>query len=195
MRGRGNGEGNSSIDSECGLTSGPTVTGPGAVPLGVAVRGECGGDPPSWFRSFRVICGLDCESRLTSGKGRPVRKTFWHKATNIRTSDVSLSIFLFSCPPPSFFDPLQESFSNHVSSAFPLLLTSTQLPYGSSGATTSGNGRRRNKGGGFQAQIAGGLGKSGNGLSSAKDFEVEADLGEIRRGNKRRRAAAAAVKV
>jgi len=47
VRGRGNGEGNSSIDSECGLTKGPTVMGPGAVPLGAAVRGECGGDPLS----------------------------------------------------------------------------------------------------------------------------------------------------
>lgn len=74
MRGRGNGEGNSSIDSECGFTSGPTVTGPGALPLGVVVRGECGGDPPSWFLSFLVICGRDCESKVTSEKRGRVRE-------------------------------------------------------------------------------------------------------------------------
>ena len=122
MRGRGNGEGNSSIDSECGLTSGPTVTGPGALPLGVAVRGEWGGDPPSWFRSFRVICGRDCESRLTSEKWVPVRKMSEREVGSVRTSDVSLSIFFFPRPSPSLFDPLQQPFSNRVPSALPLLL-------------------------------------------------------------------------
>ena len=100
-------------------------------------------------------------------------------------------------PGPVAVGPLVNPHSlsiDELPSPFPLPLTSTQLPYGSSGTTTGGNGRKRNKGGGFQAQIAGGLGKSGGGLSSAKDFEIEADLGEIRRGNKRRRAAATAVK-
>lgn len=106
VRGRGNGEGNSSIESECGLTSGPTVTGPGAVPFGVVVRGECGGDPPSWFRSFRVICGRDCESRVTSGTRRLVRESSWRGPGSVRTSNVSLSIFFFPRPSPSFFDPL-----------------------------------------------------------------------------------------
>ena len=103
-----------------------------------------------------------------------------------------------TAPGPVTVGPLVNPHSlsiDELPSPFPLPLTSTQLPYGNSGATTGGNGRRRNKGGGFQAQIAGGLGKSGGGLSSAKDFEIDADLGEIRRGNKRRRAAAAAVKV
>lgn len=101
-------------------------------------------------------------------------------------------------PGPVTMGPLVNPHSlsiDELPSPFPLPLTSTQLPYGSSGATTGNNGRRRNKGGGFQAQIAGGLGKSGGGLSSAKDFEIDADLGEIRRGNKRRRTAATAVKV
>lgn len=102
-------------------------------------------------------------------------------------------------PGPVTVGPLVNPHSlsiDELPSPFPLPLTSTQLPYGSSGVTTGGNGRRRNKGGGFQAQIAGGLGKSGSGLSSAKDVEIDADLGEIRRGNKRRRTAAtAAVKV
>ena len=103
-----------------------------------------------------------------------------------------------TAPGPVTVGPLVNPHSlsiDELPSPFPLPLTSTQLPYGSSGATTGGNGRRRNKGGGFQAQIAGGLGKSGSGLSSAKDFEIDADLGEIRRGNKRRRTAATAVKV
>lgn len=101
-------------------------------------------------------------------------------------------------PGPVTVGPLVNPHSlsiDELPSPFPLPLTSTQLPYGNSGATTGGNGRRRNKGGGFQAQIAGGLGKSGGGLTSAKDFEVDADLGEIRRGNKRRRTAATTVKV
>ena len=101
-------------------------------------------------------------------------------------------------PGPVTVGPLVNPHSlsiDELPSPFPLPLTSTQLPYGNSGTTTGSNGRRRNKGGGFQAQIAGGLGKSGSGLSSAKDFEVDADLGEIRRGNKRRRTAATAVKV
>ncbi|KAF9654350.1 hypothetical protein BDM02DRAFT_3106698 [Thelephora ganbajun] len=103
-----------------------------------------------------------------------------------------------TAPGPVTVGPLVNPHSlsiDELPSPFPLPLTSTQLPYGSSGATAGGNGRRRNKGGGFQAQIAGGLGKSGGGLTSAKDFEIEADLGEIRRGNKRRRAAATAAKV
>ena len=124
VRGRGNGEGSSSIDSECGLTNGPTVTGPGAVPLGVTVSGECGGDPPSWFLSFRVICGRDCESRLTSEKWMPVRETFEREVGNVRTSDVPLSIFFFPRPSPSLFDPLQQPFSNHVPSTLPLFLNS-----------------------------------------------------------------------
>jgi len=102
-----------------------------------------------------------------------------------------------TAPGPVTVGPLVNPHSlsiDELPSPFPLPLTSTQLPYGNSGVTTGGNGRRRNKGGGFQTQIAGGLGKSGGGLSSAKDFEIEADLGEIRRGNKRRRVAATAVK-
>ena len=101
-------------------------------------------------------------------------------------------------PGPVTVGPLVNPHSlsiDELPSPFPLPLTSTQLPYGNSGTTAGGNGRRRNKGGGFQAQIAGGLGKSGAGLTSAKDFEIDADLGEIRRGNKRRRTAATAVKV
>jgi hypothetical protein len=102
-----------------------------------------------------------------------------------------------NAPGPVTVGPLVNPHSlsiDELPSPFPLPLTSTQLPYGSSGAAAGGNGRRRNKGGGFQAQIAGGLGKSGGGLTSAKDFEIDADLGEIRRGNKRRRTAATSAK-
>jgi hypothetical protein len=54
-----------------------------------------------------------------------------------------------------------------------------------------GAGRRRPKGSGTQqSQGIGGLGKSLTWLTSCKEAEMEADLNEIRRGNKRRRAAA-----
>ena len=54
-------------------------------------------------------------------------------------------------------------------------------------------GRRRPKGGGNnQTQTAGAQGKSLLVLSQVRDNDVENDLGEIRRGNKRRRATAAA---
>ena len=57
------------------------------------------------------------------------------------------------------------------------------------GAGGAGNGRRRAKGAG-QTQAPGTLGKSLNAFHQLKDAEVDADMGEIRRGNKRRRAAA-----
>jgi hypothetical protein len=64
---------------------------------------------------------------------------------------------------------------------------------GAGGASTHG-GRRRPKGGGAQRDAGGGLGKSLALLQvGCKDVEVEADLLEIRRGNKRRRATAAAL--
>jgi hypothetical protein len=82
---------------------------------------------------------------------------------------------------------------DELPSPFPLPLTSTQLPNGTFTTATGGNGRRRNKAGGFQTQTVGGLGKSLAALNSCKEFEIEADLGDIRRGNKRRRNAAAAM--
>jgi hypothetical protein len=88
---------------------------------------------------------------------------------------------------------------DELPSPFPLPLTSTSLPSGHGGGGGSGgggsggvgnNGRRRNKGAGlFQSQAGvGGLGKSLAVLSVTKEMDVEADLGEIRKGNKRRRA-------
>lgn len=72
-------------------------------------------------------------------------------------------------------------------------MTSTHLNPGAGygQAATGNNGRRRPKGAGREAQTVGGLGKSIGYLSSCKEAEIEHDLGEIRRGNKRRRAAAA----
>jgi len=78
---------------------------------------------------------------------------------------------------------------DELPSPFPLPLISTQLPNGTFVGPNGGNGRRRNKGGGFQTQAIGGLGKSLAALSSCKEFEIEADLGDIRRGYKRRRNA------
>lgn len=82
---------------------------------------------------------------------------------------------------------------DELPSPFPLPLTSTQLPNGTFATNLTANGRRRNKAGGFQTQTIGGLGKSLAALSTCKEFEIEADLGDIRRGNKRRRNAAAAM--
>jgi len=99
-------------------------------------------------------------------------------------------------PGPVTTGPLTNPHSLNIDelpSPFPLPLTSTQLPNGTFTTATGGNGRRRNKGGGFQTQTVGGLGKSLAALNSCKEFEIEADLGDIRRGNKRRRNAAAAM--
>ncbi|KAE9383873.1 hypothetical protein BT96DRAFT_968081 [Gymnopus androsaceus JB14] len=88
---------------------------------------------------------------------------------------------------------------DEIPSPFPLPLTSTTIPVGGgvavSNTTASANpsgGRRRPKGSGtHQSQAIGGLGKSLAMLSASKETEIEADLGEIRRGNKRRRVAVA----
>ncbi|KAF7352464.1 hypothetical protein MVEN_01211300 [Mycena venus] len=86
-----------------------------------------------------------------------------------------------------------------IPSPFPLPLTSTAIPGGGSGGGASGagtgptpgpNGRRRPKGSGTHlSQAIGGLGKSLGALTGCKESEIENDLVEIRRANKRRRAA------
>jgi hypothetical protein len=76
---------------------------------------------------------------------------------------------------------------DELPSPFPLPLTATSLPNMAAGNVSNNGGRRRPKGGGFQVQAVGGLGKSGASLTSCKESEIEGDLGEIRRGNKRRR--------
>ncbi|OCH96341.1 hypothetical protein OBBRIDRAFT_787423 [Obba rivulosa] len=82
---------------------------------------------------------------------------------------------------------------DELPSPFPLPLTSSQLSHNgyNAGTGTGGSNRRRAKGGGREAQAVGGLGKSLSALTGSKESEIEHDLGEIRRGNKRRRAAAA----
>ncbi|KAK2465687.1 hypothetical protein APHAL10511_002231 [Amanita phalloides] len=84
---------------------------------------------------------------------------------------------------------------DELPSPFPLPLTATSIPNGAgAGGGTSGGagGRRRPKGGAHQSQAVGGLGKSISMLTGGRETEIEYDLGEIRRGNKRRRAAAKA---
>lgn len=82
---------------------------------------------------------------------------------------------------------------DELPSPFPLPLiasaTSTGPSGGGAGASASAapNGRRRAKGGGGQRETVGGLGKSLTALTPAKDGEIEADMMDIRRGNKRRR--------
>ena len=62
---------------------------------------------------------------------------------------------------------------------------------GNSNGPSNGGRRRAKGGGGNQGQALGGLGKSLLLLNATKDSEIENDLGEIRRGSKRRRAAIA----
>jgi hypothetical protein len=99
--------------------------------------------------------------------------------------------------PFSFLNPHSLSV-DELPSPFPLPLTSTHITNGgggaaSGGAAGNGNGpsngsRRRAKGGGGnQGQALGGLGKSLLLLNTTRDTEIENDLGEIRRGSKRRR--------
>ncbi|KAJ7793572.1 hypothetical protein B0H14DRAFT_2925946 [Mycena olivaceomarginata] len=94
-----------------------------------------------------------------------------------------------------FFNPHSLSVEE-IPSPFPLPLTSTAIPGGGSGAgagsapTPGPNGRRRPKGSGTHlSQAIGGLGKSLAALTGCKESEIENDLVEIRRANKRRRAA------
>ncbi|KAF8625038.1 hypothetical protein AX17_006952 [Amanita inopinata Kibby_2008] len=85
---------------------------------------------------------------------------------------------------------------DELPSPFPLPLTSTSIPNGGGGGGGTGGsgtgGRRRPKGSAHQSQAVGGLGKSIAMLNGGKESEIEYDLGEIRRGNKRRRAAVVA---
>jgi hypothetical protein len=76
---------------------------------------------------------------------------------------------------------------DELPSPFPLPLTATSLPNMAAGNAGSNGSRRRPKGGGFQVQAVGGLGKSAASLTGCKETEIDGDLGEIRRGNKRRR--------
>jgi len=85
-----------------------------------------------------------------------------------------------------------------IPSPFPLALTSTVLPHvtaNTNGASANGGGgRRRPKASGtHQSQAIGGLGKSLAMLAGARETEIESDLVEITRGNKRRRATAASL--
>ncbi|OJA21198.1 hypothetical protein AZE42_01357 [Rhizopogon vesiculosus] len=84
---------------------------------------------------------------------------------------------------------------DELPSPFPFPLTAVTLANPSSGAggVTGANGtRRRPKGAGLHQSMVGvgGLGKSIVMLGPSKEADVEADLMEIRRGSKRRRAAA-----
>ena len=81
---------------------------------------------------------------------------------------------------------------DELPSPFPLPLTATSSGGGPSGgggasASVAPNGRRRAKGGGGPREAVGGLGKSLAALAQCKESEIDSDLGDIRRGNKRRR--------
>ncbi|KAF5383658.1 hypothetical protein D9615_003845 [Tricholomella constricta] len=84
---------------------------------------------------------------------------------------------------------------DELPSPFPLPLTSTTAPTAPQGGAGAGaGGRRRPKGNGVGGQqVVGGLGKSLLMLGPCKEGEIESDLNEIRRGNKRRRATAVAL--
>ncbi|KAG1860256.1 hypothetical protein DFJ58DRAFT_778836, partial [Suillus subalutaceus] len=83
---------------------------------------------------------------------------------------------------------------DELPSPFPFPLTAVTLTNPSSGAggNSGANGsRRRAKGAGLHSSMVGvgGLGKSIAMLGPSKEADIEADLMEIRRGSKRRRAA------
>ena len=64
VRGKGKGDGNSSTDREFGLGTGTTVAESCCnCPV---LNGVGGGDVPNLLRSFRVMCGRDCESSAAS---------------------------------------------------------------------------------------------------------------------------------
>ncbi|EJD07424.1 uncharacterized protein FOMMEDRAFT_73761 [Fomitiporia mediterranea MF3/22] len=78
----------------------------------------------------------------------------------------------------------------------PLIASAPNGAYGSGNGGGGGGGgggpqKRKHKGGGVQPQALTGLGKAIQQLTAAKELEVDSDLSEIRRGAKRRRAAAA----
>ncbi|KAI5121884.1 hypothetical protein M0805_001090 [Coniferiporia weirii] len=88
---------------------------------------------------------------------------------------------------------------DELPSPFPLPLTASTPAggYSGGGGTNGGGGnsgqKRKHKGGGVQPQALTGLGKAIQQLTASKENDVENDLGEIRRGAKRRRAAATGV--
>lgn len=73
-----------------------------------------------------------------------------------------------------------------IASPFPLSLTST-VP---SNSSTAANGRRRQNRGGVRDGGGLVLGRAAIALTGLREGEIESDLGEIRKGVKRRRAAA-----
>lgn len=76
---------------------------------------------------------------------------------------------------------------DELPSPFPLPLTSSHLSSGANAASS----KKKGKSSGKDSQSVGALGKSLTPLSALmKESEIEQDLGEIRRGNKRRRVAA-----
>ena len=83
---------------------------------------------------------------------------------------------------------------DELPSAFPLPLTAVTLPQSGHGQGNQGsqgqNKRRQNRGGGAPQPAFGMLGKSVLSLTGCKESEIEADLSDITRGNKRRRTAA-----
>ena len=79
----------------------------------MGVTHRAGSEVSALYPAETVNPGLHLE-----GRGH-TRETSWPKTRSVRTSDVSFSIFLFPRPSHSFFDPLQETFSNHVPSAPP----------------------------------------------------------------------------
>jgi hypothetical protein len=106
----------------------------------------------------------------------------------------------FGAQLPTTIVPLTNPHSLHVDelpSCFPLPLTlsvTTPAPSSNTITTTAGGGggRRRAKGGGGQGTVLSGLGKSLSQLTGCKEGEIEGDLGEIRKGHRKRRAVLAA---
>ena len=151
---------------------------------------------------------LNVDASLDSHSRPPITRKLRNKLgssppppTPHYASNTNHSISISGANTFSFLNPHSLSV-DEIPSPFPLPLTSTHNNNGGNGITSGGaathsngpsnGGRRRAKGGGGgQGQALGGLGKSLLLLNTTKDSEIENDLGEIRRGSKRRRAAVA----
>ena len=172
-------------------------------------EGTVGGLILSFFHNafIRPLNLSHLDASLDSHSRPPITRKLRNKLgtspppTPHNASNTNHSISMSGANTFSFLNPHSLSV-DEIPSPFPLPLTSTHSNNGGGSAASGGGGghsngpsnggRRRAKGGGGnQGQALGGLGKSLLLLNTTKDSEIENDLGEIRRGSKRRRAAIA----
>jgi hypothetical protein len=140
----GNGEGISSTESECGFGKGPVVTGmllisvPGVPPYPRAAAppkagrdtpfGVGEGDGAILLRSFRVMCGRDCESSVASvGVGQKNKRELVVVKREEHTSDGALALLFLSSTLAPLLDAVHESFTDFGPTALPFVLDTAAL--------------------------------------------------------------------